>query len=131
MKKYVDDCQVCIMSDDECPVCYESLHSCATTSYPGCGHRFHVTCMLTFAQYNARCPVCRCEGVEMRTEEELSDVVYVETVRRVPRRDDRVEQARRRMMRAYRRRCADIWYSDPIVLERRAIYEDLRRRRRR
>lgn len=67
----------------------------------------------------------------MRTEEELSDVVYVETVRRVPRRDDRVEQARRRMMRAYRRRCADIWYSDPIVLERRAIYEDLRRRRRR
>lgn len=26
---------------------------------PGCGHRFHTSCALTFTQYDARCPICR------------------------------------------------------------------------
>ena len=44
---------------DCCPVCLEPLSSEAEMRMPGCGHRFHVTCCLTFAQYEVKCPVCR------------------------------------------------------------------------
>ncbi len=41
-----------------CPICIESLGDarCLTLT---CGHSVHLGCMLTAAQYDVRCPVCR------------------------------------------------------------------------
>lgn len=40
-------------------VCLEPVAPADRARLPGCGHAFHVTCMLSFVQYDARCPVCR------------------------------------------------------------------------
>lgn len=44
-----------------CAVCLEAIGNDAhpTCVLPGCGHTFHVACMITCAQYDVRCPVCR------------------------------------------------------------------------
>jgi hypothetical protein len=50
------------MNDGEvCAVCMEPLgaEEDSDARLPGCGHRFHVACVMTFCQYDARCPVCR------------------------------------------------------------------------
>lgn len=43
---------------DLCAICTEPLQE-HTVTLPGCGHVFHVACMLSCAQYDARCPLCR------------------------------------------------------------------------
>jgi hypothetical protein len=43
-----------------CAICQETLggeEPCA--SWPGCGHQFHVKCMIGASQYDVRCAVCR------------------------------------------------------------------------
>jgi hypothetical protein len=47
------------MSGDEdvCGVCIEGGEG--LVALPGCGHRFHVSCVMNFSQYDLRCPVCR------------------------------------------------------------------------
>lgn len=48
---------------DLCPVCVEVLDgSSPQAELPGCGHTFHVACLVNCAQYDARCPVCRQVG---------------------------------------------------------------------
>ena len=42
-----------------CAVCLDDLHAHGHTRLPGCEHAFHVHCMLTWVQYDPRCPVCR------------------------------------------------------------------------
>ena len=57
--------------EDVCSICCEAFdkHVC---KLPGCEHTFHVHCMLNFAQYSIRCPLCRAvpKGVNERAEEE-------------------------------------------------------------
>lgn len=66
------------MSDtaaDECAVCTDAMGSEDSLRLPGCGHRFHVRCVMNFCRYNTRCPICRRlpEGVETHAEvEEVS-----------------------------------------------------------
>lgn len=53
-----------------CAICQEALEEeepCA--SWPGCGHRFHVKCMIGASQYDVRCAVCRvtAAGVVVRS----------------------------------------------------------------
>lgn len=52
---------------DLCPVCVEPLTG-TCCELPGCNHRFHVSCIVACAQYDARCPVCRAvpDGVAPR-----------------------------------------------------------------
>ncbi len=39
--------------DGECPVCFDSLGNGETTHSLDCGHRFHVGCILEWAQSSA------------------------------------------------------------------------------
>lgn len=56
-------------TDDTCSICLDSISpEGQSLSLPGCGHRFHVACVLTMSQYSIRCPVCRQvpQGVGIR-----------------------------------------------------------------
>ena len=59
----------------DCPVCLDTLDSGPTLAIPGCNHELHVACALTNAQYDSRCPICRCEppGVAPRNDAEIDD----------------------------------------------------------
>lgn len=53
---------------DTCAVCLETL-SCtgdAVMQWPHCGHPLHAVCALQVAQYDPRCPHCRCTSVPKR-----------------------------------------------------------------
>lgn len=71
-------------------------------SLPGCEHFFHASCILTAAQYDAKCPVCRQvpDGVVPRTYSRASVVV-------VDIGDDDDDQSRQNWIRYRnrRRRC--------------------------
>jgi hypothetical protein len=45
-------------------------HEITILNMPGCNHKVHVSCALTAAQYDVRCPVCRTqhESIEVRGE---------------------------------------------------------------
>ena len=108
----------------DCPVCVETLTSGRPTCrLPGCGHEFHVSCALDFAQYNVRCPVCRSvpTGVKVRDVEESTSMVVV--VRHPPTPSERqLDLERRALDRLYRRRCRQVWETDPqIVAMRRRV----------
>ena len=55
--------------EDRCAICLEALSQGTTTAHPGCHHRLHVACLISSAQYDARCPVCRTvgDGVALRS----------------------------------------------------------------
>jgi hypothetical protein len=55
-------------SDDTCAICQEPLND-SGISLPGCGHSFHLACVLTNAQYNVRCALCRCVPLGVRVRE--------------------------------------------------------------
>ena len=42
-----------------CAICLEPLDSQNYCSLPGCNHSFHVSCIISSAQYDAKCPMCR------------------------------------------------------------------------
>ena len=44
---------------NDCAICQETLGGRACASWPGCGHQFHVKCMIGASQYDVRCAVCR------------------------------------------------------------------------
>ena len=46
---------------ETCCVCQENMQpdDATTLTWPGCGHRIHVACALSAAQYDVRCPLCR------------------------------------------------------------------------
>ena len=66
---------------DECALCLEEIGS-DVCNIPGCGHRVHTSCLLTAAQYDVRCPLCRRvpEGVKVKGDEEpfQSNIVDLE-----------------------------------------------------
>ena len=52
---------------EDCPVCLAPLAQDQTTAaMPSCGHRIHAACMITCAQYDVRCPVCRTVGTDVK-----------------------------------------------------------------
>lgn len=58
---------------DECPVCLEGLHDpLRCLRMPICGHTIHVSCALSAAQYDVRCPLCRTKDplIDSRQDEE-------------------------------------------------------------
>lgn len=47
-----------IESNEECPICLESITSSdITTTY--CNHTFHYSCIQKMLSYNNKCPLCR------------------------------------------------------------------------
>jgi hypothetical protein len=44
-----------------CTICLAELEE-NTAQMPGCGHTFHVCCLINAVQYDTRCPVCRQIG---------------------------------------------------------------------
>lgn len=44
-----------------CPVCQDDIddHIDGSLPWPGCGHRIHISCALSLAQYDVKCPICR------------------------------------------------------------------------
>ena len=61
-----------------CVICQDDASPC-DLRLPGCSHAFHAACILTFAQYDARCPVCRRVpvGVRERKPDEEVPTVYL------------------------------------------------------
>lgn len=45
--------------DDACVICMEPLQSANAQRLDGCGHAFHVTCIISALQHNRECPLCR------------------------------------------------------------------------
>ena len=48
-------------SNEVCAVCLCELEE-NIAQMPGCGHKFHVCCLINVVQYDTRCPVCRQIG---------------------------------------------------------------------
>lgn len=44
---------------EECPICTDVMGSDDSMRLPGCGHRFHIHCVMNFCRYNTHCPICR------------------------------------------------------------------------
>lgn len=62
---FYDKCAMTSVSD-ECAVCTDVMSEHDSLCLPGCGHRFHLRCVMNFCRYNTHCPICRQlpEGVE-------------------------------------------------------------------
>jgi DNA repair exonuclease SbcCD ATPase subunit len=43
----------------DCAICLEPLSISNSCNLPGCNHSFHVSCILSNAQYDTKCPMCR------------------------------------------------------------------------
>lgn len=59
------------MAEDVCPVCLDPLTESDTLRLPGCEHVIHVSCALSCAQYDSRCPICRSVTVAPRPQEDI------------------------------------------------------------
>jgi DNA repair exonuclease SbcCD ATPase subunit len=68
---------------DVCSICLEnfSANTCSC-KLPGCGHTFHVSCILNVVQYDIRCPICRNTIPNVNTKKEDSDntIISLETL---------------------------------------------------
>lgn len=147
------------MDDEVCVICMDATDDAAVL-LPGCGHRFHVACLLTSCQYDVRCPVCRAvpAGVQTREKEVPLLVIWEEDAqeerqnrarvlarrrtvfRRHPslkRLDQRLRQRHRdlraeedRLQRAFLRACRNAWKWEPDLLQQRDQVRRLRRRAR-
>lgn len=60
-----------VASDDVCPVCLDMLADSDTLKLPGCEHVIHVSCALSCAQYDSRCPICRNVTVTPRPQDDI------------------------------------------------------------
>ena len=48
---------------DLCPICLEPFDRAnPSMNMPSCNHALHVRCALSAAQYDVRCPICRCKN---------------------------------------------------------------------
>lgn len=50
------------MTKHSCSICLETIDETSDNKgcrLPGCKHLFHLACVLDFAQYDVRCPICR------------------------------------------------------------------------
>ena len=57
---------------NECVLCLEKLDG-LITELPGCGHKIHTHCMLTAAQYDVRCPLCRSVPLNVNLRQEVNE----------------------------------------------------------
>lgn len=94
-----------------CAICFDEENTSSMVSLPGCGHSFHVSCALTAAQYDAKCPVCRKvpSGVEPRMPEATIVIVGMEEAN-----DDDDGQREWVRYRNRRRRCMN---RNPAILD--------------
>jgi Zinc finger, C3HC4 type (RING finger) len=53
----------------ECPICYEDLKMIDFT-VTKCGHTFHSSCLFRAMEQNLDCPMCRCQLLEVREDDE-------------------------------------------------------------
>ena len=57
-----------------CPICLEDMENSASIcAMPLCGHTIHVKCILSAAQYDVRCPVCRTLDPEIKVRNSYTD----------------------------------------------------------
>jgi hypothetical protein len=149
------------MQDEQiCSVCLLNINDNERCILPGCQHTFHSACVLNFAQYDSRCPVCRQqpEGVVSKREELIPENLqetltdmrvrwrrYTERRRRFLRQRPHIQQAyldlkqiRREMnlevhlaQRTYDRKCREVWRSDQEVSVHKKNLSRMRRRERR
>lgn len=61
----------------DCAICLEPLNSSNSCNLPGCNHSFHVSCIISNAQYDTKCPMCRRTIPDIREKkiEPASDTV--------------------------------------------------------
>lgn len=93
----------CVKRSMACAICCDDIDG-DDVCLPGCNHRFHTACILTAAQYDSKCPVCRQlpVGVQLRahsTIERVVSIVYLD-VNRVE--EDGGAQEARTAWRRYR-----------------------------
>lgn len=55
-----ESCACEAKAPSKCAICYEPMEAAETCAMPLCGHRLHVACVIQAAQYDVRCPICRC-----------------------------------------------------------------------
>lgn len=68
---------------DECCICIEKIEDdVSKCTLPGCGHKFHVSCILSVMQYDTRCPMCRenIPNVKAKKDESESPVLSLEEI---------------------------------------------------
>lgn len=70
------------VDDEICVVCCAPMsQDDATLQWPGCVHRFHVTCAMNAVQYDVRCPMCRASHVDVKKREiTMNDVTPLGTI---------------------------------------------------
>lgn len=120
------------MDQTTCTVCFGDLDEAETVTLPGCGHAFHTACILTAAQYDVKCPVCRRvpNGIDERASPQqrahplersvfitLDDLSAVEDI-----------AARRAEWNRYRQRRRRCLNQNPRLLEAFNALHDVRRR---
>ena len=138
---------------ETCAVCLEDIDT--AWSFPGCGHRFHPECVLNFAQFDTRCPVCRhqVDGVTSKTDQRNTDLQerlaearsewrrYTARRRRLlqtnPDVNKQFEHLRHvrvqlgsetsTLRRLYDTRCREVWRTDPGIRQGRLLLGRLRR----
>lgn len=69
--------------EDVCSICMDPMEELEQVRLPGCRHLFHVSCMLTAAQYDARCPLCRVLPMGVNVREEGGEETPVQAVLRL------------------------------------------------
>jgi hypothetical protein len=60
----------------ECPVCYESIESCSTTT--PCGHTYHEACLSKWLERSTTCPSCRTVVAEAPTNPDAENDPWIE-----------------------------------------------------
>ena len=123
------------MSEEEDAQCVICCEGACDVALPGCGHRFHTACILSHAQYDVKCPVCRRtpDGVRARARE-ADAVVYVATLDDLPseliagwRRGEEEDDGERDEWIRYRTRRRRCLNRDPRLLADFNRLRDLRR----
>lgn len=144
-----------------CAICFDEIDGDDGMILPGCQHRFHVACMLSAAQYDVRCPVCRQVPVDVQSRpkndtvyrllEERTNAARNEWIRYRTRRRrclnnnpvllnafDRlkvlraqIERENESAEREYKRQCREVWSTNSVIREHCVRSSRLRRRERR
>lgn len=111
---------------DLCPVCLDPVDAENHLAMPGCGHRVHVVCALSAAQYDPRCPVCRCRDariVQRASEEDHAVDIFRNIEAFAARQNQAVRSYNRRRSRAIQRRESLRRMRDKLKMERRSFCE--------
>lgn len=67
------------VEDNDCSICLEDYSEADPPSVTGCGHEYHLHCILCWCQRSAHCPIC-WEPISMKNEtgQKLLDSIQME-----------------------------------------------------